>query len=148
MKIFWVLFSLFSLLNASGVTIKSESFQEKKIGKETKWIKASKVIPGSKIRYVNTIANDTSMAATNLVAINPIPMHMVYIESSARCKSSCKVTFSVDNGKSFDIPSNLFVVDQGKKRVAKPSEYTAVKWTLLSVAPNQKDECIYEAVLK
>jgi len=146
-KGFLVIVGLVSLLNAN-VTIKSESFQEKKIGKETKWIKASKVIPGTKIKYVNTISNDTSNTATNLVATNVIPKFMTYTDGSAKCKTPCKVVFSVDGGKTFDLPNNLFVVENGKKRVARANEYGAVRWTILSLGAGQKDECIYEAVLK
>jgi hypothetical protein len=69
-KSFLVVFlAISSLLNAD-VSISSASFQEKKVGKETKWVKATRVVPGTKVRYVNSLTNSGAQNATNLVITN------------------------------------------------------------------------------
>lgn len=146
-KTFLILVSIGTLLCAE-VTIKSESFQEKKINGKTTWIKATKVIPGAKVRYINTISNETSEVASNLMATNVISEFMSYVDGSAECKTPGEVLFSVDNGKTFDVPKNLFVVENGKKRVAKPSEYSAIRWSVKALDAGATEECGYEAILK
>lgn len=146
-KSFFVgLFALSAFVMADA-SISSASFQEKKIGKETKWVKATKVVPGTKVRYVNTVSNNGSEIATNLVITNAVPKHMNYVGSSAKCGKQCSILYSID-GKNFDLPANLTVVDKGKKRVALPSEYSAIRWTIAQLSGKQKDTVQYDAILE
>jgi uncharacterized repeat protein (TIGR01451 family) len=145
-KSFLVVFFAVSSLLMADVSISSASFQEKKIGKETKWVKATRVVPSTKVRYVNTISNNGAELATNLVVTNAIPKHMKFVASSAKCDTKCDITYSLD-GKNFDIPTNLIMVDGGKKRVANANEYKAIKWNVKSLNAKQKDALQYEAIL-
>ncbi len=146
-KSFLVVFFIFSSLVIADVSIGSMSFQEKKVGKETKWVKATRVVPGTKVRYVNSLTNGGTENATNLVITNAIPNHMSFVSSSASCSTKCDILYSLDN-KSFDMPANLMVTENGKKRVANANEYRAVRWTIASLNGKQKGTVQYEATLK
>lgn len=139
-------FVLSSIVYAD-VSIKSESLQEKTINKQTKWVQAAKVIPGTKIRYINTMSNNGTETAQNLVITNAVPKHMRFVGGSAKCAGICSITYSV-NGKVFDMPANLFVIENGKKRVAKASEYIVIRWIVQTLDAKQSSSVQYEAILE
>jgi hypothetical protein len=139
--------AFFSTVHAADVIIKSESLQEKAINKQTKWVKATKVIPGTKIRYVDTVISNGAKVVQNLVIVNPVPMHMLYVGGSAKCDGTCIITYSLD-GKVFDVPAKLFVTEKGKKRVAKASEYKAIRWSLPTLIAKQNISMYFDATLE
>jgi uncharacterized repeat protein (TIGR01451 family) len=132
------------------VTIKSQSFQKVVKKKKTKWVKASKVIPGSVILYKNRLKNRGAQTAQNLTVINKVPEHMNYMKGTAKCKSKCKITYSVDGGKTFNKPKKLFVKDKKTKRSrkAKASEYTTIKWIVAKLKGGKKTTVQYKAKLQ
>jgi uncharacterized repeat protein (TIGR01451 family) len=136
----------------ANVSINSASFQkhvELKGGeKVTTWIKASKVVPGTIIRYVNSLENSGTQTASKLVINNPIPANMEYVASTASCKSDCSVVYSVDGGKTFKEPSELFVGEGKERHVAKASEYTDIRWTVDALAATSQSSVEYKARLK
>jgi uncharacterized repeat protein (TIGR01451 family) len=136
-----------STVYAADIVIKSESLQEKAVSKQTKWVKAAKVTPGTKIRYVDTVISNGTKAVQNLVIINPIPMHMLYVNESAKCNGACSITYSLD-GKVFDVPAKLFVTEKGKKRVAKATEYKAIRWALPTLGAKQSINVYFDATLE
>lgn len=138
---------VFSSIVYADVSIKSESLQEKTINKQTTWVKAVKVIPGTKIRYVNTISNNGNATAQNLVVTNPVPKHMLYVGESAKCSGVCTITYSID-GKVFDVPAKLFVTENGKKRVAKATEYKAIRWVVQTLGAKQSSSVQFDATLE
>jgi uncharacterized repeat protein (TIGR01451 family) len=98
--------------------------------KEIQRVDASKVIPGDEVIYTIHYANTGTEPAENIVITDPIPEHMLYLDGSAAGEGAI-VTFSVDDGKSFDVATNLKVpADDGGERPARASDYTHVKWTL------------------
>ncbi|MDD2450517.1 hypothetical protein [Sulfurovum sp.] len=137
---------LTSVMHAE-ISITSESLQEKRINKQLKWVKATKVIPGTKIRYLNTVSNTGEQAAEDLVITNPVPKHMQYLEGSAKCAGACTITYSLD-GKVFKAPDKLFVTEMGKKRKARASEYKAVKWVIERLGAKQRSSVQFDAVLE
>jgi len=132
------------------VTIKSQSFQKVVKKKKTKWVKAAKVIPGSVVLYVNTLKNKGKKAAQKLTVINTIPAHMNYVKGTAKCKSKCNITYSVDGGKTFNTPKKLFVKDKKtrKRRKAKAKEYTTIKWVVAKLKGGKKTTVQYKARLQ
>jgi len=138
---------VFSSIVYADVSIKSKSLQEKTINKQTTWVKAAKVIPGTKIRYVNTISNNGNATAQNLVITNPVPKHMLYVGESAKCSGVCTITYSID-GKVFDVPAKLFVTENGKKRVAKAIEYKAIRWVVQTLGAKQSSSVQFDATLE
>jgi uncharacterized repeat protein (TIGR01451 family) len=141
-----LIFAFSSILYAD-VSIKSESLQEKTINKQTTWAKATKVIPGTKVRYINTISNNGNEIAQNLVITNSIPKHMLYVDGSAKCTGVCSTTYSLD-GKLFDVPAKLFVTENGKKRAAKAAEYKAIRWIVQTLGAKQSSSVQFDAILE
>ena len=154
MKKIWmslfVVVTLCTLTAQAQVIIKSQSFQKIIKKKKTKWVKATKVIPGSVVLYVNTLKNKGKEKAKNLMVINNIPAHMNYVKGTAKCKSKCSVTYSVDGGKTFNKPKKLFVKDKKTKKVrrAKAKEYTTIKWVVAKLKGSKKTTVQYQARLQ
>ena len=132
------------------VTISSKSYQKVIKKKKAKWVKATKVIPGNVVLYVNTIHNKGKDSAQNLTVVNAVPEHMEYIKGSAKCKGKCDITFSIDGGKHFAKPSKLIVKDKKtkKRRRAKASEYTTIKWVVSKLGGGKKTTVQYKARLQ
>ena len=141
------LFLFFSSLEAK-VVITSHSYQKVIKKKNIKWVKATKVIPGSVLLYHNSLKNEDKTTATNLVIVNAIPTHMQYIKGSAKCKKKCRVNYSVDGGKTFHSSKKLFVGKGRKRHRAKASEYTTIKWVVNSLKGGKKTFVQYKARLE
>lgn len=90
------------------------------------------VQPGDVLRYVVTGKNDSSRAVRNLVVTQPIPKQTAYILNSVTAKNNkAKVTYSIDNGKSFvEKPTVRVKLANGKVEIRPaPAElYTHVRW--------------------
>ncbi len=132
------------------VTIKSHSYQKVVKKKKAKWVKATKVVPGSVVLYMNTLKNRGKETAQNLTVVNAIPAHMNYVKGTAKCKSKCSVTYSVDGGKTFNKPKKLFVKDKKTKKMrhAKAKEYTTIKWVVAKLKGGKKTTVQYKARLQ
>jgi len=147
-----LLFVVVSMAQAN-VTLNTASFQEQTkvtvTGEKVKeWVKASKVIPGTVVRYVNTLENRGDNVATKLVIKNPIPKNMEYVANSASCVSECTLSYSVDGGKSYKQPSELYVGEGEKRHLAKASDYTDIKWVVSSLSARAQSSVEYQARLK
>ncbi len=117
--------------------------------KEVKRVEASKVVPGTEVIFTTTYKNMSKENADNAVITNPVPKHMVYSERSAS-GSGTRITFSIDNGKSFNIPAKLFVFDAaGRKFPALPKDYTHIRWEMNHPLPSgAMGEVSFRAILK
>jgi len=143
---------LLTLVQAN-VSINSASFQEQtKItasGEKVKeWVKASKVVPGTVIRYVNSLKNAGAKPATKLVVSNPVPENMEYVANSASCASACSLSYSVDGGENYGLPESLYVGVGKERHLAKASEYTNIRWVLDSLGATSQSSVEYKAQLK
>ena len=136
------------------VVITTRSLQLKTIttkeGKKVKkWLKATEVVPGDQVRYVNTVRNRSDKVLEKVRVVNPINPHLSYVGGSAKCGSGCAIRYSLDGGKHFDTPKHLFVTDaKGKKHLAKPSDYTAIEWTIDRIDPRKSVTVEFKAKLK
>lgn len=147
-----ILLAVVSMAQAN-VSISSASFQElTKVTlsgeKVTEWVKSEKIVPGTMVRYLNTLENSGSQIATKLLVKNPIPENMEYVANSAACKGTCSLSYSVDGGKSFKSPSELYVGVGEERHLAKASEYTDISWVVDSLASNTQSFVEYKARLK
>jgi len=147
-----LLFSTVTMSQAN-VTISSTSLQEvtkvTATGEKIKeWAKTEKVVPGTVVRYVNTLVNSGATTATKLLVKNPIPDNMEYIAGSAACQEACSLSYSIDGGKSFKSPSELYIGVGESRHLAKPSEYTDIRWVLDSLSANAQSFVEYRARLK
>ena len=152
-----VLATLFTMITSvtiqANVTIGSTSYQEKievnKSGEKVRtWIKAEKVVPDTIVRYVNNLENKGIQNATKLVVNNPIPKNMEYVADTASCQGSCLITYSVDGGKSFRRVSELFLGKGEDRHLARPAEYTDIRWILNKLDAKSKSSVEYKARLK
>ena len=148
-----VLFLGLSIMAQAEVNIHSASYQQQvevsaSGEKVEKWVKATKVVPGSIIRYVNVLNNSGSIKATKLVINNPIPKNMEYVLESASCETTCSLSYSVDGGKTYNKEENLYVGQGEERHLAKASEYTDVRWVLENLSANSKSNVEYQARLK
>jgi len=112
-------------------------------------VPAAKVVPGSEVIYTNHYTNVGSEAAANVVITNPVPEHMQYLAGSAQGADTA-ITFSIDGGQTFADPDRLLVVEaDGRKRPARPEEYTHIRWARQkALAPGQQDRVAFRARLK
>lgn len=126
--------SLISLFVSAEVTLTNTVFEVITItnedgSKHEEWKKPDKLLPGEFVGYQIEVNNQDSKPANDIVIENPIPEHTVYIQDSAKGLNSL-IEFSVDNGKTFALPAQLFVEKDGKRVQATPADYTQVRWKL------------------
>jgi uncharacterized repeat protein (TIGR01451 family) len=100
--------------------------------KEIQRVEATKVVPGDDVIYTIHYANVGEEPAENIVITDPIPEHMEYRAESASGEGT-EITFSVDGGRTFDVPEKLVVEDrEGEQRAAEAPDYTHIRWSLES----------------
>jgi len=114
----------------------------------TKWVKPTKVVPGTIIKYVTSIKNNSNNDIKDAVVTSNIDKNLIFIPQSIESNLKYKVTFSVD-GKNYAPAKNLKVVGKdGKKHLAKPSDYKAVKFDILNIPAQSKNTISYQAKVK
>lgn len=90
------------------------------------------VQPGDVLRYIVSGKNNSDRAVKNLVVTQPIPKQTTYILNSVTVKNNkAKVTYSIDNGKSFvEKPTVQVKLANGQveTRPAPAELYTQVRW--------------------
>jgi uncharacterized repeat protein (TIGR01451 family) len=94
-----------------------------------KWQQPDKLLPGERVGYQIEVNNQGNEDASDIVIANPIPEHTVYIQGSAKGINTT-IEFSVDNGKTFALPAQLFIEKEGKPVQATAADYTQVRWKL------------------
>ena len=114
-----------------------------------KWVKATKVIPGYIVKYVDTIVNDANDALKNATVTNPIDPNLIFIADSAKSDANISIKYSVNRGKSFDTPDKLMVLGKDRKmHPAKPKDYNAISFTIDKVPAHSKVKISYKVKLK
>jgi len=116
---------------------------------EIERVTASRVVPGTEVIFSQRYENISEQDAENAVITNPIPEHMIYKADSAR-GTGTRIAFSVDDGKSYNIPAKLFVFDAaGRKFPARPKDYTHIRWTFENPLPSgAKGVVSFRAILE
>jgi len=101
------------------------------LGRETtKLIPADRVVSGDAVFYTLEVRNTAATSVPRPVVIYPIPTHMTYTPDSA-VGPGTEVTYSVDAGRSFDVPENLRIQEpSGQLRAATAADYTHIRWQL------------------
>ena len=124
-----------TVASADVISMKTTAFEEvtqTKAGKEVKVLKVlAKAIPGDIVTYVNKISNPTDKEAKDLSVVNEVPEHTNFVANSVDC-DGCTVLYSID-GKEYKKASELFIKDDGVKRLAKAEEYSHLKFILASL---------------
>ncbi len=117
--------------------------------KEIRTVPAAKVVPGTEVIFAQRYENVSKETAESAVITNPIPEHMIYKDGSVQGRGT-RITFSVDNGQSYNIPAKLFVLDAaGREFPARPKDYTHIRWTFTHPLPSgAKGEVSFRAILE
>ncbi len=113
-----------------------------------KWVPVKRVVPNTVVKYVDTIINDSNETLTDVKVKNRINPNLAYIADSAASKAEFSVKYSVDGGRHFDLPENLYVVENKRKRLAKPSEYNAILFVVNKVPAHTNVDVSYKTILK
>ncbi len=117
--------------------------------KEERFTAATEAIPGQVVEYrifaIN--AGETTLPQGAVQITVPVQAHLQYVANSATPTSDRVITeFSVD-GQTFSAPPVIVVV-AGERKVAEPTEYTTIRWTLLvPMEPGQEEPFYYRATL-
>jgi uncharacterized repeat protein (TIGR01451 family) len=100
-------------------------------GRETtKLASADRVVSGDGVIYTLEVHNTGVTTVRKPVVTYPVPEHMIYIADSA-VGPGTDVSYSIDNGRSFDAPESLKISDpNGELRLAKAADYTHIRWQL------------------
>ena len=99
-------------------------------GETTKVIPADRVVSGDTVIYTLEVRNTAATTVPRPVVTYPIPTHMTYTPDSA-VGPGTEITYSVDAGRSFDVPENLRIQEPGGQlRAATAADYTHIRWQL------------------
>ena len=128
---------------------KGNVLKDKKGKPVKKWVKASTVIPGTVVKYVDTITNDTDEVLTDARVSNPINENLLFVEGSAASKAKFSVKYSVDGGKHYGLPAQLFVIGKDKKKhQAQAKDYNAIEFVVAQVPAHSKVDVSFKVKLK
>jgi uncharacterized repeat protein (TIGR01451 family) len=91
---------------------------------------AEHLVAGDEVIYTLAVRNEGTTGVDDYVFTSPIPEHMVYVADSA-VGPGVDISYSVDGGRSFASPGELFVHGaDGKQRAAVAADYTTIRWLL------------------
>ena len=129
-----LLFSFHGLAASDPISIKAiaEVEQSSQVnGREgTRLIPAERVVSGDTVFYTLEIRNTAPTPVQHPIVTYAIPTHMTYTPDSA-VGPGTEVTYSVDDGVSFDAAENLKVQEPaGRVRAAAAADYTHIRWRL------------------
>ena len=118
----------------SDVSIENSAFkvvtvETKSGGALEQWQTPDNMLPGDKVGYQISFKNNDNEEASNIVIANPIPPNTTYLTDSAKGLNT-NISFSVDNGKTFAQPDQLFIEKDGLSVKAEAADYTNVRWKL------------------
>ncbi len=119
---------------------------DKKGARKTTYVEPKTAIPGDVILYSIMFKNISDKPVSNIVINDPLPNNSVYITDSATGKNT-KISYSIDGGKNYGNPKDLIVKDKsGKSWVAKPEEYTHIRWVYIKpLKPGKKSDVSFKS---
>ena len=110
-------------------TVQKEAVTVNEDGEQVKeLVPAESVIPGERVIYTITFRNTGDDAADDVIITNPISDNLTYVPGSA-FGPGMTLQFSVD-GSNFAPAEELMVEEDGEMRVARPAEYTHIRWVM------------------
>jgi uncharacterized repeat protein (TIGR01451 family) len=91
---------------------------------------ADHVVAGDEVIYTLEVRNVGPAPVDDYTFTTAIPAHMVYVADSAVAPGA-DVSYSVDGGRSYDVPEKLTVHGaNGKQRAAVAADYTHIRWIM------------------
>lgn len=118
--------------------------------REERLSEATTARPGQVVEYRLFATNDgeTTLPAGTVVIVGPVPEGTTYVENSTTPSSERVITeFSAD-GETFSEPPVL-IGEEDDRRLVAPSDYEAVRWTLLvPMEPGQEEVFFYRVLVE
>ena len=100
-------------------------------------VPATSVTPGQEVIYTIFVKNVTPGPIGEIVVVDPIPEDMRYIGGSA-FGAGTNISYSIDGGQQFGTREQLRVAEaDGRRRLARPGEYTHIKWKFNTILQSQ-----------
>ncbi|MEM7363960.1 MAG: hypothetical protein AAF525_08030 [Pseudomonadota bacterium] len=120
--------------------------------KVTRWVNASDVEPGEKLRYTVRYVNVGDEPATDVRIENPIPELTVYVTDSASGEGS-SIVYSADGGSTYDaadqVTYEVRVFGGGTdRRPASPDRYTNIRWLINEIQPGSTGEVSFVVLVQ
>lgn len=119
--------------------------------REERFTEASEARPGQTVEYRLIVRNvgDETLPAGIVVVTGPVPEGTQFVAFSATPSDEGLLTeFSADRGTTF-YETNVFVGQGEQRRIAEPTSYDAVRWTLLEeFEPGQAFTLVYRVTVR
>ena len=121
------------------ITQAKEIVETKAGQRESRFVATKEVSSGDVVEYTLAYRNAGDQPARDALIDDPIPKGTSYLAASA-AGDNAEVTFSTDGGKTFAPAVKLsyeirLPSGQTEMRIATPSDYTHIRWTVRSIAP-------------
>ncbi len=134
MKFLLIVLALLPSLLWAEVKLSTEMYKVVEVKQDNgtskiEWVKPDSITPSDKVGYRIIVENKGDKSADDIVLNNPVPANTIYVDGSARGANS-SIVFSVDGGKTFAKPEQLFIQKDGKKLLATAKDYSNVRWIL------------------
>jgi len=133
---------------------KKQVIVKDKEGKEVKTWEALQgqavVKPGDILQYTLTGSNKGDRPIKNLTLNQPIPKQMVYVLKSTRTSNDGKITYSIDNQRTFSENPTVEVTRKGKVEIepAPATAYTHIRIQVPSVPGKATVTATYETQVR
>lgn len=112
------------------------------------FVPANTVPPGSELRYAVQFQNVDTEPAADVTLVMPVPQPIIPISGSAETPGVA-VSYSIDQGQTYDLFGALSVTDNGVSRPATWRDVTHIRWTLTApLAAGAEGEVSYRGVLE
>ena len=119
--------------------------------REERFTEATEARPGQVVEYRLVVRNvsDETLPAGIVVVTGPVPEGTQFVAFSATPSDEGLLTeFSADRGTTF-YETNVFVGQGDQRRIAEPTSYDAVRWTLLEeFEPAQQRTLVYRVTVR
>ena len=110
----------------------------------TELVELGVTVPGDRLLFVNSYANNGEEPATNFVITNAVHQ-AVRLAPDA----DANLTVSVDGGESWGTLSQLSVVtEEGATRSATHADVTHIRWVIASIAPGESGSVDFPAIIR
>ncbi len=137
--------------DANPVSVRLEIYVVSKVGGNETFQESSTARPGQVVEYRLFARNegDTTLPPGTVVVSGPVPDGTTFVANSATPTSDEVLTeFSVDGETFGDGDAPLFKTVAGARQPAAPSDYTVVRWTLLTpLEPGQDAPFVYRVTV-
>ena len=136
------------------MTISEKEVVETIDGNEAKRrIETSEIEPGETLIFTMKYTNKGEDRVLNVIIDNPIPPESVYVVGSASSGVGSEIKFSIDGGKTFNLPNLLtYEVDNPSGypfiKTASPEQYTNIRWVVKEIPAGKEGEVSFRVRLK